>query len=178
MIEAAQRKLREASFFYRHLAGERHRGHDADPEGFRFYFSAFIGAARSVTWAMKSEEPERYAAWEPFWKAQLSPEDQKLEMLTNKLRLDEVKRFGADLSAKVEELSAGELMEEMGGQIAFLEMLYPGASKLKSSRPRFFFEHDDGKADLVVLCKQYLRYLERKVHSFLAAHAAQARSRV
>jgi hypothetical protein len=56
MIEAAQRKLREASFFYRHLAGEPHRGHDADPEGFRFYFSAFIGAARSVTWAMKSED--------------------------------------------------------------------------------------------------------------------------
>lgn len=84
MIEAAQRKLREARFFFQHLAGERHR-HDAVPEGFRFYFSAFIGAARSVTWAMKSEEPERYAAWEPLWKTlwktQLSPEDQKLETL-------------------------------------------------------------------------------------------------
>jgi hypothetical protein len=86
------------------------------------------------------------------------------------LRLDEVKRLGADLSANVEEISAGELVEEMGGQIAFLEKLVPGASKLKSSRPRFFFENDEGKADLVVLCKQYLSYLERKVHRFLAAH--------
>jgi hypothetical protein len=81
MIEAAQRKLREAKFFYRHLADARYR-HDADPETFRFYFSAFIGAARSVTWAMKSEESERYVAWEPLWKAQLSPEDQNLEALT------------------------------------------------------------------------------------------------
>jgi len=37
MIEAAQRKLREASFLYRHLAAKRYRGHDADPEGFRFH---------------------------------------------------------------------------------------------------------------------------------------------
>jgi hypothetical protein len=115
MIEAAQRKLREAGFFYRHLAAERYRGHAVDPEGFQFYFSAFIGAARSVTWAMKSEEPERYPAWEPLWKAQLGPEDQKLERLTNELRLDEVHRRGADVSATFEEMTAGELMEEMGG---------------------------------------------------------------
>jgi hypothetical protein len=170
MIEAAQRKLREAKFFYQHLANERYRGHDADPEEFRFYFSAFIGAARSVTWIMQKEERDRYAAWEPRWKAQLSPEDQKLEKLTNRLRVDEVKHLGADISATVEEMSAGELMEEMGGQAAFLDSLYPGASKLKSSRPRFFFENDDGRADLLALCKQYLSYLESKVHSFLVAH--------
>jgi hypothetical protein len=73
----------------------------------------------------------------------------------------------------MEEISAGELMAEMGGQPAFLDSLYPGASKLKSSRPRFFFENDDGKADLLALCKQYLDYLERKVQSFVAAHTAQ-----
>lgn len=172
MIEAAQRKLREARFFYRHLERERYRAdHDRDPEGFRFYFSAFIGAARSVTWIMQKEEPERYAAWEPIWKALLSSEDQKLEKLTNELRLDEVKRRGADVSATFEEMTAGELVKEMGGDPAFLEKLYPGGSKLKSGRPRYLFENDDGKTDLLVLSKQYLDYLERKVQNFLAAHA-------
>jgi hypothetical protein len=109
MIEAAQRKLREARFFYGHLARERHRSappiqvdtretvsNRSEPEAFRFYFSAFIGAARSVTWAMKSEDTERYLVWEPTWKAQLTTEEEKLEKLTNDLRLDEVKRLGRE----------------------------------------------------------------------------------
>lgn len=171
MIEAAQRKLREARFFYRHLERERYRSdRDLDPEGFRFYFSALISAARSVTWAMQSEEPKRYAAWEPHWTAQLSSDDKKLEKLTNEMRLDEVKRRGADVSTTFEEMTAGELLKEMGGDPASLDKLYPGGSKLKSGRPRYFFENDDGDTDLLVLSKRYLDYLERKVGSFLAAH--------
>jgi hypothetical protein len=48
---------------YRHIAAERYREHDADPKGLGFYFSALSEQARSVTWAMKAEEPDRYAAW-------------------------------------------------------------------------------------------------------------------
>jgi hypothetical protein len=169
MIKATQRKLREARFFYQHLATER--GHrNANPEGFRFYFSAFIGAARSVTWVMRSEEPEKYAAWEPRWKAQLSPEDQKLEKLTNDMRLDEVKRLGADVFAEVEVIDVIEIFEEAGFKIAG----NPATTGLKTSRPRLFFEHAEGKTDLAALCKRYLSYLERKVDSFLAAHAASS----
>ena len=55
MIERTQRRLRQARFFYQHLVNARH----GDPEAFRFYFSAFIQSARSVTWALKKEERER-----------------------------------------------------------------------------------------------------------------------
>jgi len=139
-------------------------------KGFRFYFSAFIGAARSVTWTMRSEEPARYAAWEPRWTAQLSPEDKIIEKMTNERQLDEVKRRRADVPATFEEMTASELMKEMGGDPAFLDKIYPGQSKMKSGRPRYFFENDIGKGDLLMLAKHYLDYLERKVGSFLAAH--------
>lgn len=77
--------------------------------------------------------------------------------------------------AEMEEIDVIELFKEAGFQVAHLQnpsSTLPGTTGIKTTRPRFFFEHDDGKADLVALCKQYLSYLERKVHSFLAAHAA------
>jgi hypothetical protein len=48
MIERTQRRLRQTQFFYEHLFKARHQT-EGDPEAFRFYFSAFIQAARSVT---------------------------------------------------------------------------------------------------------------------------------
>jgi hypothetical protein len=57
MIEATRRKLDEARFFYGHLVKERERSLRFDPREFRFYFSAFIQAARSVTWTLGNEEP-------------------------------------------------------------------------------------------------------------------------
>src|SRR5215831_19570916 len=99
MIERTWRKLDEARFFYQLLINERPQtmkafGHD--PAAFRYYFSAFIQAARSVTWTLGNEEPEKWEAWEPKWKAKRSNEEQKLLDLTNELRLDETKRGGAN----------------------------------------------------------------------------------
>lgn len=62
MIEKTQRRLRQAQFFYRHLLNPRHWT-KGDPEAFEFYFSAFIQAARSVTWTLGNEEPEKWEAW-------------------------------------------------------------------------------------------------------------------
>src|SRR5262249_25524395 len=60
MIDRTRRKLDEARFFYQLLVNERPQtmkafGHD--PRAFRYYFSAFIQAARSVTWTLGNEEP-------------------------------------------------------------------------------------------------------------------------
>jgi len=96
MIEATRRKLGEARFFYGHLVNEHRKTSMHDPAAFRYYFSAFIQAARSVTWTLGNEEPEKWEAWEPKWKAKRSNEEQKLLDLTNELRLDETKRGGAN----------------------------------------------------------------------------------
>jgi len=47
MLEATRRKLDEARFFYGHIIKERQRKHFPDPPAFRYYFSAFIQAART-----------------------------------------------------------------------------------------------------------------------------------
>jgi hypothetical protein len=46
MIERTRRKLDEARFFYERLVKQQKR-FGADPRAFRFYFSAFIQAARA-----------------------------------------------------------------------------------------------------------------------------------
>jgi hypothetical protein len=64
MIERTRTKLDEARFFYGHLVKQQ-KPFRHDPRAFRFYFSAFIQAARSVTWSLGNEEPEKWKAWEP-----------------------------------------------------------------------------------------------------------------
>jgi hypothetical protein len=81
-------------------------------EEFRFYFSAFIQAARSVTWTLGNEEPEKWKAWEPKWKATRNNEEQKLLDLTNELRLDEAKRGGANALVEWEVVALHELLVE------------------------------------------------------------------
>jgi hypothetical protein len=96
MIERSRRKLDEARFFYGHLVKERQRK-VYDWREFRFYFSAFIQAARSVTWTLGNEEPEKWEEWEewkPKWERTLTAEELKLLHVTNELRLDELSAAG------------------------------------------------------------------------------------
>ena len=81
MIEATRRKFDEARFFCQRLVNERPDAMKAfghDQRAFRYYFSAFIQAARSVTWTLGNEEPQKWKAWEPNWRAKRSNEEQKL----------------------------------------------------------------------------------------------------
>ena len=110
MIEATQRKLNEAQFFYRHLVNERQRPSMNESGAFGYYFSAFLAAARSVPWRMQNEEQEKYLAWNPTWEEKLTTEERKLLKLTNELRLDEVKREGANTIVEWEEIAIHELL--------------------------------------------------------------------
>ena len=69
VIPATQKKLREAQFFFRHVV--RTAGHAVrnDPEEFDFLLSAFLSAARSVTFALQKEAKAPYEKWFPQWKA-------------------------------------------------------------------------------------------------------------
>src|SRR5262245_43651268 len=95
MIEKTMRRLKQARFFYQHLVSQQAKG---DPETFRFYFSAFILSARTVTWTLKKEETKKWKAWEPKWAANLTKEEQKLLKITKELRNIEEKKGGADLT--------------------------------------------------------------------------------
>jgi hypothetical protein len=178
MIEATQRKLREAEFFYKHLAGPVHV---PDPEAFRFYFSAFIAAARSIAWVLQAEEKEKYDAWKPEWDKHLTPEQRKLEKLTNELRLDETKRRGVEVLVQFEEVALHEIMalgERFHDHPAYRQSSAappgPGDAGREATfvfRATRYLENEDGKVEAISLCKQYLGHLEKLVGDFLKAHA-------
>jgi hypothetical protein len=176
VIEATQRLLHAAQFFYRHLVEERSRPSTNEPEAFRYYFYAFINAAaRSITWTMQSEEKEKYDAWKPKWHEQLTPAQRKLEKLTNDLRIAEAKRGGADFIVEFEEVALSKLFrnfEIQMGRPAYLmveEAGPPGMRPGKTFRPSYYLESDDGKAEVTVVCKQYLDHVEKLVQDFLTA---------
>jgi hypothetical protein len=179
MIEKAQRKLREARFFYNHLLNARPTTVNArqpavtdnPPEAFRFYFSAFIQSARSVTWAIGNEEQEKWEAWKPKWEAQLSEEERRLLDLTNEHRIGEVHRGGADLTEELEEVVVQaavdlrpETYSERDGIVSY------SASKQivpkKELRPAYYFEDKEGKEEISALCWRYLQFLEKTVDDF------------
>jgi len=67
MITRTRFKLEEARFFHEHL--KKHWRHVPNYE---FYLSAFVSAARSVTWVMRSEY-SRASGWEDWFDARQPP---------------------------------------------------------------------------------------------------------
>jgi hypothetical protein len=178
MIEATRRKLDEARFFYGHLVEERPdtmKAFGHDQRAFRYYFSAFIQAARSVTWTLGNEEPKKWKAWEPTWKR--SKEEDDLLKLTNKLRLDEAKRGGANALIVWEEVALHELLALRSESVepwkqhpAYGVHVFapPGVPSPKIKRPAYYFEQEDGKHEVTVVCQRYLEFLEKTLNDFCA----------
>lgn len=177
MIEATRRKLGEARFFYGHLVKERqHFMHD--PAAFRYYFSAFIQAARSVTWRLGNEEPEKWKEWRPKWERTLSAEDKKLMAFTNTLRTAEVKHRGTDPSVELGEVTFHELLRSEGVEPwkqhpayavqLFNQSAMPGVPSPTVFRPSYYFEQEDGKQEVTALCQRYLVFLEKMLNDFCA----------
>ena len=99
----------------------------------------------------------------------------KLEKLTNDLRIAEAKRGGADFIVEFEEVALSKLFrnfEIQMGRPAYLmveEAGPPGMRPAKTFRPSYYLESDDGKAEVTVVCKQYLDHVEKLVQDFLTA---------
>jgi hypothetical protein len=180
IIEKAQRKLREARFFHNHLVNVRPTTVNArqptvtadDPEAFRFYFSAFIQSARSVTWAIGNEEREKWEAWKPKWEAELSEEERRLLNLTNEHRIDEAKRGGADLTEELEEVAVKAAVDLRPPIHWERDRLVGGSAEQrivtrKEMRPAYYFEDKEGKEEITALCERYLKFLEKTVAEFI-----------
>jgi hypothetical protein len=172
MIERTQKRLRQARFFYEHLLNERQQTFRHDPEAFRFYFSAFIQAARTVTWTLKKEEKKKWEAWEPKWRANLSNEEQKLLGITNTLRIAEVHQGGANLPEEFEEVAIDELLtanldlRRQHPAYGIHVAAPPGVPQPKAYRPVHYFEDEEGKEEISALCLRYLEFLEKMVKGF------------
>jgi hypothetical protein len=140
-----------------------------------------IQAARSVTWRLGNEEPEKWKTWRPKWESTLSAEDKKLTAFTNKLRLDEVKHRGTDPSVELEEVAFHELLalrsdvEPWRQHPAYPVQLFnqsamPGVPPPKTFRPTYYFEDKEGKEEVTALCQRYLDFLDKMLNDFCADH--------
>jgi hypothetical protein len=179
MIEKAQRKLREARFFYNHLLNARRdlpemapRRSKDDPEAFRFYFSAIIQSARSVPWAIGKEEPDKWNEWKRKWEDSLSEKERKLQELTNELRLDEVHRGGADLAEELVEVVVKAAIDTKPRTHWERDGLVGGSASIEivtknELRPTYYFEDSEGKEETTAFCERYLTFLEKTVTDFI-----------
>jgi hypothetical protein len=176
MIERTHRRLRQARFFYERLVNPRHST-KGDPETFRYYFSAFILSARTVTWTLKKEETKKWKAWEPKWAANQTKEEEKLLKITRDLRNIEEKEGGATLTVDFEEVAIDALVEAIPRDSRHTAFIHaqrrrlPGASTQKTVRavlPVHYLENDKGKEVVTDLCRRYLDFLEKMVKDFCA----------
>ncbi len=109
MLEATQKKLREAKFFYGLLCQASQEVVRHEPEAFDFYLSAFLSAARSVTFALQYEEKDKYDAWFPVWSASRSEQERELLKFLKEQRNCAEKRGGAEVDVAWEYIPVPEV---------------------------------------------------------------------
>ena len=100
MLEAAQRKLVEAQFFYRRLVSERDgRLVESEAGAFRHYLSAFLSAGESVRYVLQNADEQKYTN---LFGQLPKNTDRDLLKFMNVQRGEEIHGKGLDLTAKLE----------------------------------------------------------------------------
>lgn len=169
IIERTEQKLREATFFLVHLEREATTTDPGSREAAAFYLSAFISAARSVTFVLQSEFPSAYPDWSLKWRSSLTKEErQLLERFTtarNRAQKRETPVVSEDYLANAARNASSTLPAEL--QVFFLEDDLPLTSErvFKSCLAPAYSE-----AEVLPLCRQYTNLLSRLVTSFVASH--------
>lgn len=172
MIEATQRKLREARFFYRQLVAEGDKTITSEPEAFFYFLSAFLSAGRSVTWVLQTEEKNKYDAWFPQWKRTRSDDERKLLVDMNDQRVAEVHKDGAETSVARLFIPVTEIRIDTRGHPAYGIHWFgpPDAAAPEVERRTAFFELGHSKAEVTETGGRYLNLLETCIAQFTEAH--------
>ena len=172
MIEATQKKLREARFFVRLLNQMSQEAVRNEPEAFEFYLSAFLSAARSTTFALQYEEKDKYDAWFPAWFNNRSEEDQQLLNFLKEQRNYVEKRAGAEVNVVWEFIPVTELRSDSREHPAYeFHWFGPlGAPPPRVGLPVHSFELSGDSQKVTFACKRYMDILDQLVQEFIQAH--------
>ena len=165
MLEFAQKKLREAQFFFRHLAAESRRVVVPEPEAFDFYLSAFLSSARSVEHALHYEKKKEFNLWFQQWAAHNQSEYEFLDQMFD-LRDAEVHRAGAGTNTEWEVVPMIEALEA-----GFEFMGSPWAEKPQVKRKLHRVKLGKSQEEVVGTCKRCLELLEKIIKEFSASHS-------
>lgn len=172
MLEVTQEKLREAAFFLRRLtkAGNTQVGEEA--EAFPYYFSAFLSAGRSVTFALQAEEKDKYDAWFPGWFGRQTEEVRALFNFMKGQRNQVLKRGRADVTYSLEFIPIVKaLPAERRQALAFQWFGTPGVPLPAIGRRVRHFRLSGTRSEVSNTCARYFKMLESLVDDFLRAHS-------
>jgi hypothetical protein len=165
MIERTQKKLREAIFFLTHL--EQVTGSDPR-EAAEYYLSAFLSAARSVTFVLESEEPEIYSEWSRAWRASLTDAERQLLAKFTGARNRALKReTPAVTEDQITQATRSGLSPEL---LFFFEVTdedYGSIGPKRLLRGRFSPQH--AEEELIPTCRAYVALLSKEVADFMAS---------
>ena len=169
-IPQTQKKLREARFFLRamSLAG---RSTQLDNEAFEFYLSAFLSAARSVTWVLQSEQKESYDSWFPAWAEALREEERALFKFMNDQRVAEVHQQGTETYGDIEMVPLTRFDWGPQGHPAYGAQWFgpPGIPPPEMGVRVYYFKASGDKENALESCRRYLEVLDKLVREFEAA---------
>ncbi len=175
MIPETQRKLDEALFFFK-LLYSRAEGPASNEEEFGYCLSAFLSAARSVTFVLQTEEKAHYDTWYPSWETRLAEADRQLWEFMNDQRVAEVHQDGADVDTTVEWRPVRQLLGMQGRALArSISITPPGSPPVKEGVPIHRFRIGDSVVDVRDACATYLNLLTALVREFIVAHTTAAR---
>ena len=173
MIEATQKKLREARFFVRLLNRESREAVRNELEAFEFYLNAFLSAARSVTFALQYEEKNKYDAWFQTWFNNRIEEDRQLLNFLRDQRNYAEKRGGADVNVILEYVPITEVRTDDRGHPAYGFHWFgpPGTTPPRVGLPVHSFGLSGDQKKVTSVCEQYVTILSELVRDFTDVHS-------
>jgi hypothetical protein len=188
MIPLTQMKLREAAFFFGRLDESRQQIVNNESELFAYYLSAFLSAARAVTFALQFEDKTNYDRWFSRWRESRNEQERKLLNFMRDQRNHAQKRGSAEFAASdnpadwdwipiTEVRRDAQRSNPAYGFPWIVESpwILPGN---KVGRRRYHFtEYVGDQKEVSSVCKQYLDILATLVKDFVSWHEASADSR-
>ena len=176
MIESTQKKLCEARFFCAKLEHESRTPPTREPEVLEFYLSAFLSAARSVTFALQSEEKQKYDAWFPMWLGSRSPEEKEILKLFRAQRNRVLKEGVADVAPDWALVPVTQL--QTSGTPYPAHLLWWGESVPEVGVRILRFDSSLGvtDSDVIPTCTRYITLLDQLVGDFVKAHTSDSGS--
>ena len=170
VIPSTQQKLREAQFFLSKLESHECTLDGSSRDESEFYLSAFLSAARSVTFVLESEQPVNYKEWSSIWRASRSERERLLLSQFTEARNRALKRetppVETDRSAFFPQPSAALPPELLG---FFFDEDAPPVYGFRALKCRL--TPDDPEEHVVPLCREYEVLLSLLVRDFLDANA-------
>src|SRR2546425_7540729 len=150
-----QKKLREARFFFDKISSHEKDFH-YDSEEFDFYVSAFLCAARSVTFFLHAENKAWYDNHFNDFMASLPADDRDLLAFMNEQRVAEVHRLGSDIQSVVNMVPLSELSLRKTPTFKVEWSGPPGTPPPQIGRETHFFKDGATTQEVVASSKHYL----------------------